>query len=816
MPATVLSQSSTRTAPKASTHKPRATDAFPKKRRVVRRRGRARGDLDSDDEIEREAATDSDSDDNDTSSTDSATDDSDTKPASEGVVTHDRAHLPTPRNSKSPETVVKEETANVNGEVPSFFAAPGDWSEMVADEKLHGPADLPVIEFANFSGQSAPQTETTRKPKKANKTKRANEARATSVHSAHEAAAPTVESAPNQSESRQQRISSQSARQAYQHKLETDPSFVPTIGNFWGHDDRLIDTELRSLSGWWRGRGRGRGRGFAIRGRGGFIRPDQRGPGAEDAAAMKDEDLPPIERAWTHDGFEELKRKEEQRRAEQSAARNAQPSPKRGGFVGGRGGFVSGRGRGAFAARGRFASPTTSHNTSLSTLPGRVRFAMKPELMWTKQHEAFLYFDSTLKPRPGHGPSFRIKIPGHESGIVRTPSVPRASPQPSTSKVGTDGSEAGDKYFVVRLPKRAGKEREAVIDTKVETPIEEVFTVRPDLVIAQPIVLPQQTQSSTASVEIKVPAQPTAEINNTALPELTTRSQLEQLSLEPVAADPVRQAKTEEAVLRNPPSATSSQIPDDVLAADRPALPPLQTTFSPPPPPPSQPISQPSPAYGSPYGYPLQLPLGVALNQHGMPYEVATGHPVYLQPPPMYNPRPLMPSHYSPGIFVPGHMHHASAVSPDFLAQPQSHTPPMNGFIDPATGTPIFSFPRQTSRIEIRAPTEDSGKTKSAPRTSSGLRTTAPSFQPSRASSISESGYYSQPASEVAAASYEHVNGAAMEDSSQAGMGGMIYPYPPAYYYPEPYGYPQYVDMSQAGQYDMYSMDQTPQGTVYY
>jgi len=206
------------------------------------------------------------------------------------------------------------------------------------------------------------------------------------------------------------------------------------------------------------------------------------------------------------------------------------------------------------------------------------------------------------------------------------------------------------------------------------------------------------------------------------------------------------------------------------------------------------------------------------LNQHGMPYEVATGHPVYLQPPPMYNPRPLIPSHYSPGIFVPGHMHHTSAVSPDFLAQPQSHTPPMNGFIDPATGTPIFSFPRQTSRIEIRAPTEDSGKTKSAPRTSSSLRTTAPSFQPSRASSNSESGYYARPVSEADVSSYEHENTAGpMEDLSQAGMASMMYPsYQPTYYYPESYGYPHYVDMSQAGQYDMYSMDQPPQGTVYY
>jgi hypothetical protein len=26
------------------------------------------------------------------------------------------------------------------------------------------------------------------------------------------------------------------------------------VGEFWGHDDRLLDKDLRSLSGWWRGR----------------------------------------------------------------------------------------------------------------------------------------------------------------------------------------------------------------------------------------------------------------------------------------------------------------------------------------------------------------------------------------------------------------------------------------------------------------------------------------------------------------------------------------------------------------------------------
>ncbi|PWN50843.1 hypothetical protein IE53DRAFT_76748 [Violaceomyces palustris] len=51
---------------------------------------------------------------------------------------------------------------------------------------------------------------------------------------------------------------------AYREKLENDPSFTPRVGQFWGHDERLVDRDLRSLSGWWRGRG-GAARGSVAR-----------------------------------------------------------------------------------------------------------------------------------------------------------------------------------------------------------------------------------------------------------------------------------------------------------------------------------------------------------------------------------------------------------------------------------------------------------------------------------------------------------------------------------------------------------------------
>lgn len=66
------------------------------------------------------------------------------------------------------------------------------------------------------------------------------------------------------------------AREAYTSRLATDPSYTPRIGKFWGHDDRLMEVELRGLTPYWRGRGRGGeirgGRGFSARGRGGMAR----------------------------------------------------------------------------------------------------------------------------------------------------------------------------------------------------------------------------------------------------------------------------------------------------------------------------------------------------------------------------------------------------------------------------------------------------------------------------------------------------------------------------------------------------------------
>lgn len=852
MPAPVTSHSSARTVNKGATLKPRS-QAQTKKTRIVRPRGRAK-DAGSDDEIEREVGTDSESED-DLSSLDSDSD-SDTEPASEDVIPNGHSRTFTPSTSQSPgdRGTLSKDSAAVDA--ASFFTPAGNWSEMVADETANGPADLPVIEFADFDGHDVPQAgPRSRKPKKS--TKNAHpvvEAPISPISALRDDTRNEIEADPIASSSRRsispsshRRLAGQTARQAYQQRLESDPSYVPTVGGFWGHDDRLLDKDLRSLSGWWRGRwqGRGRGRGFIRgRGRGGFFVSPNSQPtphadtqNGEDASA-EPVDLPPIERAWTHDGFEEMKQKEEQRRfAQQPPPQLQNPQSARGvgGFRGGRG-YAPGRGgRGGFPRGGYAGSPTTSRNGSPFGTQKRIWFAMKPELMWTKQHEAFLHFDSAMKPRPGYGPAFRVKVPGSQEQIIRAP--PRqfhskiSAAKHSTASV--LGSDLGDRTYAVRLPKRAGKDKQAAHLPAEQTSIEEIFTVRlkPVERNAIPLSKPAPATNGTAS-PLASSQDSTSQPDPPIQPEASIRSQLEQISLEPQASNPARWAQTEEAVLRNP---STEVAPVDAEDVQRPELPDLQTVFTPPPP-----VSQPSPVYGSPYGYAPALPPGIAMNQHGMTYELATGRPVYLQPPPppMYNPRPIMHSHMPPpGLpFVPGHMHHHShshtAISPDFLAHSAPHTPPVNGFIDPSTGTPIFSFPRQTTRIEIRAPSEDfevKSPGKPAVRRASGLRTTAVAFEPSRSSENHVNGYYpsiATPTDMSSLPSYGSVDGAEGSASGDDGHGNqhnmadpgmMAYPpYQQPYYYPEAYPYPPYMDMA-PGQYEVYPTDpHIPQGTVYY
>ena len=160
------------------------------------------------------------------------------------------------------------------------------------------------------------------------------------------------------------------------------------------------------------------------------------------------------------------------------------------------------------------------------------------------------------------------------------------------------------------------------------------------------------------------------------------------------------------------------QSPTESQRSAPPVLHPIRTVFTPVAPQPQ--------TYAAPYQYSPHLPPGIAVNSHGITYEIATGRPVYLQPtpPPMYDPRPVMPPMHPGAVpFVPGHMHNLSGHSADF-SHSQSHS--MSGY-DTVSGMPLFSLPRQSSRVEIRRP--DGTYPSSPPITGqthrpSGLRTT--------------------------------------------------------------------------------------------
>ncbi len=241
-----------------------------KKSRLVRRRGRIHSG--SDDEIEREARSDSDSDDH--SSLDS---ESDSETASDdehhaGIVTPSTTQSPPPLEINGQSSSLKPDPIVAGGSGP--FSGATDWAQIVADENATGAGELPVIDFADMHTHTEPVRPTTRSKKAQKQAKKAAAAHSVQEQlptqpdkveeeQPHEADDDPVSStpAPAVQDSSQPRSRGQSVRQAYQERLRQDPAYIPRVGEFWGHDDRLLDKDLRSMSGWWRGRWHNRGRG---------------------------------------------------------------------------------------------------------------------------------------------------------------------------------------------------------------------------------------------------------------------------------------------------------------------------------------------------------------------------------------------------------------------------------------------------------------------------------------------------------------------------------------------------------------------------
>jgi hypothetical protein len=146
------------------------------------------------------------------------------------------------------------------------------------------------------------------------------------------------------------------ARREYRKKLEEDPSFVPHLGEFWSHDDRFRDEEMKNTPD--RGRGGFRGRG---RGRGGADLIDHSSilPSEPAKAPQK----------WTHDGYESLLRLEE--RDEQRKRNQMERIEQKGDYGHARSSYEEagrqrGRGRGFRGGRGRvdrFASTSRQSPT---------------------------------------------------------------------------------------------------------------------------------------------------------------------------------------------------------------------------------------------------------------------------------------------------------------------------------------------------------------------------------------------------------------------------------------------------------------------
>jgi hypothetical protein len=796
--------------------------SLPRKTRIVRPRGRAKNHVESEDEeIVRELATDSESDDAQ-SSLDSASE-SDIQPASEEIVHNGHTRVITPGISQSLEQsplLHSEMSAavvgGINGEDTSMFKSAATWSEMVAEEATDSPADLPVIDFTEFDGnlirEPSPMVSHTRLTRKVSK--RSSSAQA-SPGSSSPASVPPVTADQVDSLDKQRprfrkpaqihkRPPGQSARQVYQQRLESDPSYVPTVGEFWGHDDRLMDKNLRSLSEWWRVRWQGRGRGgggppISSRGRGSH--PGNRIPQTNGSRSSPEEvfddsslALPPIEQQWGHDGFEEMKRKEERRRLNPDQSRRGSPR--------GRGGHFAIRSRNGLAS-GTYSTPNTGRTSHFSTTSDTDRpwFAMKPERVWTKQHDAFLHLDPALKIRDGHSLGFRVKLPGGQ--IITAPAISSPTTHqiaPKLSIPSATDSDGGEKTFVVRLPRRLDKDHTIhdisdesthgeTITTAANPPMEDVFTVRPELQ-EQKSFIPPQSPSTT-----EPPAEPTSQPT----------------PVEPWV--PERNEQAAEKVGGNEGTEASVILPQaDPPKPDPTNLTPIQTSFSP--------VQHPSASYPSPYAYAPSLPPGIVMGQNGVPYELATGRAVYLQPPPVFNPRQLLHTPI-PMSYAANHMRHHSTMTPEYLgtAHVAQHTPPLSTFIDPSTGAALFSLPPQSSRIEIRPPSDadEKSRSNSGDRRSSGSK--RGSNHPGVAQATIATGgheYFSPVAVDSGSLHVPYPSG--IRSASETGPisqhqqsldhAAMAYPsYHQHYYYPEPYGYPHYMDMSQVQGYEMYPSD---------
>jgi hypothetical protein len=734
MPAPIISSSS------ANSSQITAKSQTKKNVRAVRRRGRAREDL-SDDEVERAALTDSDSE----PSSSHLHSDSDAESES---VQHSSPATPHPAVPPHLASTVSRDPGpshdarpKLNGRTPSL-QPPTDWSDMVTAEDNGDVSTLPVIDFTDLSSHAGLSSQSAEEH--LNGSGPINGAPLTSTPPPTTSIQPSSDPSTSNTAAR---ASGQTPRQAYLHRLSTDPSYVPRVGAFWGHDERLLDKDLRGLSGWWRGKWSGRGRGFGRgewgprgrgRGRGGFgFGPGFNGPPPNLQEVGDNQPQSAVEQTWTHDGFEEIKQEE---------TRQPPPTDTRGGGRGGRGwsrGSTRG-GRGGGLRRGN--SPAGSNVAVLSVAspvhqtpplrptpstqkPSRKNLMERP---YTRPIDDFAYNDWALRPKAGvRGQGVRIKLPGHVQIIARTPAKSskeaRIRQRPASSAAEQRSETGSEKQYIVRLPSFTG----SVNGPSSSSPLAGVENVT---VAGDPLDPPSMSNGaahsaaapSPNSIRVRLPKIPPAEPSKPSLPSTdmsahdkpaqsrffpshaaTTAIQqaqrqqlsegapvrpplskeLEQLQGKPEA--PKTQAAPEVAV-------STSQAPDSDFVVQPPETRSIPTFVPTGPLAPSvpPPAVQPSPypyAYAS---YAMPLPPGIGITENGVYYEIATGravvlnHPTPPPIPPMYTPRPMLHSHMVPRSgsvsFLPHHIPAHHTISPHHPLTPDYH----NAIGHPNASTP--------------------------------------------------------------------------------------------------------------------------------
>lgn len=757
-------------------------------------------DVHSDDDLQSDADDDDDDDDDSsfTSSIASVPARQLTRKASNGKG-KSQPTVPAAGSSTLPIMQFPDEDVNGRALLSSLHNAHHAWSDMVT----HADGDdLPVLDFADMR---APSPAGEDEPVSATHAKGARS-------EAKRAAASAI-----------QRPIGVSARQAYLQRLEADPSYTPRVGEFWSHDERLLDKDLRSLSGWWRGRWRGRGRGAFGAGWAGR-RPGGRFSGREQWG-IASESNDPTDQDWRHDGYEEI----EQAKEAQAARQPTEQSP-------GRGGFWSARGRGrsgGVRSGHQYPDPlqpsndTSSPHEQTPQIPTRPsstpRLWYRPEYAWTRHAATYLFSDGSPKPRFGNG-RLRVKLPGQARyTFVRLPPPVETNSEPAASTLSQP-----TRQVVVRLPKVKGGSKEVGGGEVQLTPP------------APPVLQPEDAHT----------------VALTPLPdELNVAAPASAPSLEPVpkpalaAPEPIAQVVAS----NNEPPASTSLVPTSpfLLAEPAPAqqVPEVAPLAMLPPPPPigqsmvqmAPPPTVPSPSYPSPSYPPAPFP-------YSLHHPVAT-YPAPMQEPMWYDPR--MPYGYPTpppapqNMYTPPppsamhHHHHSHSISlppmihpphgPGFFGMPPAPVPrptameqlgssisygPNGAMVDTATGTPIFSLAKPRVRVNIRKPGESpspstapndsiSSEGSSRALTSESAQSFAPGEEPERPKTLERRVTES---AQTFSANNPYAPQAQQQqpwDPYGNPMGGYYYPAPPMHpqQYPSPaeYGYSSGVPHAPSG-----------------